>query len=88
MTQTQDPAADEVREKDERMKNQIYAGADESGKFGAELWSYETTPSGSTRPILRVSSKFAFPSAEDAANHLFNALKEDVRQNTEISLTA
>jgi hypothetical protein len=69
------------------MKNQIHAGSDETGKFAAFLYSYEETPSGSIRPILRVSGKFAFGSAIEAAEHLLNALKPGIRENTEIKLS-
>lgn len=67
------------------MKNQILTCKDHAtGLYAALLFSYEETPGGSLRPILRVASRFVFDSSEGAAGHLFDSLKPEVRENTEI----
>lgn len=67
------------------MKNGLYANSDESGKFAAFLYRYHEKPSGSIIPILLVSTEFAFDSAKEAADYVFERLKPECQANTEVS---
>lgn len=65
------------------MKNEIIVSQDyESKLYAASLWSYEETPSGSIRPILRVLGRAIFLTPNKAAWDLFDMLKTEVRENT------
>lgn len=66
------------------MKNQIYA-FQEDGKYRAVLYSYDATPSGNIRPVLRLSSKAVFATASEAVQYLFSVLRPGVKENTEIN---
>lgn len=71
-----------------KMKNIIVTGQNKAtGKYAALLYGYEETPSGSIRPLLLVSSEPIFDTPLMAARMLFDGLKPEVRQNTEMPVS-